>query len=144
MTKFLLLLLSVFITVQAISQDPVARFKGPRPQINLTTVPENAMEKGRIFIKFKRSTEAVLKAIPGKGADGFIRFNIVAVDALNVQYKISTSFRSFETVLSFKQNAEKHKQWGFDLWYQLEFPENTDVKKIVADRSEERRVGKRV
>ncbi|MFM9910429.1 MAG: hypothetical protein ACKVOW_13845, partial [Chitinophagaceae bacterium] len=96
MTKFLLLLLSVMITVQSISQDPVARFKGPRPQINLAAVPEAAIEKGRISIKFKRSVESVLRAVPGKGADGFIRFNISAVDALNIQYKVSVSARSFE------------------------------------------------
>lgn len=132
MTKFLLLLLSVSITVQAISQDPVARFKGPRPQIDLASVPDAAIIKGRISIKFKRSVEAVLRAVPAKGADGFIRFNIAAVDALNIQYKVSASARAFETVLSNVQNSAKHRDWGFDLWYQLEFPQDADIKKMVA------------
>lgn len=131
MTKFLLLLLALIITIQANSQDPVARLKGPRPQINLASVPDAAIEKGRISIKFKRNVESVLKAVPGKGADGTIRFNITAVDALNAQYKVSSSFRSFESVLAFQQNSVKHKEWGFDLWYQLEFPLDVDIKKMV-------------
>lgn len=132
MRKVLLLVTFIATTFSVLAQDPVKHLKGPRPTINLDVVPENAIEKGRISIKFKKEIESLLKAIPAKGSDGFIRFNIAQVDALNVKYKVSASSRSFEQILKDNLHEERHKLWGFNRWYQLEFPSDLNVKEIVA------------
>lgn len=132
MKKSLLLLLMLILISQVFSQDPVQRFKGARPVIDVDAIPASAMEKGRISIKFKRSVESLLKLNPSKGADGYMRFNVPALDALNVQFKVSNSPKVFAQITKNGAFEERHKQWGFDLWYQLEFPANTDIKKLVA------------
>ncbi len=132
MRKVLLLVTFIACSYASFSQDPVSVLKGSRPAINLDNVPEQAIEKGRIIIKFKKEIAAVLKAVPQKGADGFIRFNIAAVDALNVQFKVDKSFRSFESILSASTFDERHKLWGFDRWYELNVPATVDIKRMIA------------
>lgn len=132
MRKVLLLVTFIACSYASFSQDPISVYKGPRPAINLNNVPEQAIEKGRVIIKFKKELASLLKAVPQKGTDGFIRFNIAAVDALNVQFKVDKSFRSFESILSNTAQDNRHKAWGFDRWYELNVPANIDIKRMVA------------
>jgi len=146
MRKSLLLLIgSVFISFICFSQQDISKLKGPRPVIDLATIPENAYRKGIIDIKFDSSVEALLKLYPSTSADGFITFGIPAVDSLNKQYNVTqakllfgslltSSTNSDKTLLDagIKQFSDKHKQWGFQLWYQLVFPSTVNIKEIVA------------
>ncbi len=133
MRKILLSLLLLMMVVVGFGQEPAKLIKGPRPTINLDAVPASAMEKGRISIKFKGSVESLLKAAPSKGSDGFIRFNIPSIDALNIQFKVTESKQLFSTVLNDKQFDARHKEWGFHLWYTLEFDQSVDIKRIVKE-----------
>lgn len=132
MNKILVLAFSLLLACPLLAQDPVQHLKGARPAIRLETVPDDLIDKGRIFIKFKRQWSASLKPHPAQGPDGIIRFNLPAVDLLNARFRVNKAPRSFESILKNTSRTANHKAWGFDLWYELEFPQEINIKKIIA------------
>jgi subtilisin family serine protease len=143
MLKTLLLSSCLFISLIGFSQQDISKLKGPRPVINLAAVPENAYQKGVINIKFNPSVEALLKLNPATDSNGIIIFGIPAVDNLNKQYHVTHALLEFTSLLNptlearaaanqSPQFSEKHKQWGFNLWYQLTVPASVNIKEMVA------------
>jgi len=103
---------------------------GERPDIDLYKVPDSAIEEGRIHIK--------LGELHGKLAqnysfeDGQLRqFGIESLDALNQQFGVSRITPLFGDIKQNKKWGWRHVEWGFHLWFQLEFKSETDIRDMV-------------
>jgi len=124
--------LSLFplLTKAAHSDGSVVR--GERPPIDILSVPDEALETGIIRIKFSRSQESFLdQTAPYAGPSGFIHFGIPSIDQLNIQYGVTSVRKSFGAALENTKFADRHREWGFHLWYDLLIPQGVDVRTMV-------------
>ncbi len=110
--------------------------KGERPVIDLSEVNESAYDKGIIKIKLKPEYTKHLDNVKISFDDkGNLVFGIDEIDKLNKKFK-AQKFESVFGSSSLKNNfTDRHKLWGFHLWYRLEFDKNADIKKLVGEYS---------
>ena len=107
--------------------------KGPRPVIHLNQIPNSAFEQGKISVKFLPAFASQFTMPLDKDADGNILFHIPSIDLLNKKYQVSSTENIFAIPFSNKFTIQLHHSWGLDLWYELHFPDDVDVKQIIAD-----------
>jgi len=106
--------------------------RGERPPIDIQAVPDDAYEKGILKIKFNESFTSHLDNNPVYlSDDGAVVFNISSVDLLNEQYKPTGFKKLFECGAFSPEYTDRHRAWGFHLWYTLYFDEKTDIKEMV-------------
>ncbi|NOX45591.1 MAG: S8 family serine peptidase [Chlorobi bacterium] len=121
-----------FIATAALAQQNHIVKRGERPPINLQSVPGNAYERGVIKIKVNRSFTVQMDNNPVMmGNDGIVRFNITGIDKLNQQYGAKGFNKLFESKSFSPEFSERHRAWGFHLWYTLYFDKKSDVKELV-------------
>jgi subtilisin family serine protease len=111
---------------------------GERPPINLGKVPTNAYEPGKIFIKLKPSKNLVFDESQLVHAiNEHVKTGHPEVDALNKAYGVFTTkpilYDLYKIDGNAKLNKAKHKAWEFNLWFEVYFDSNKDVKKAVED-----------
>ena len=128
--------------------------KGERPLINIDKVPSTAFSSDKIHVKFLPQYRNNCKQVAGNPSGNSL-FNIPAVDSLNKLYQIKSVKTLFHEGLGYnniqsERNAKqllqsidlakalqgeallkKHQSWGFDLWFELDFPTDVDVKKVL-------------
>ena len=86
--------------------------------------PDDAYEKGILKIKFDESLTYQLDDNPVyMSDDGAVIFNIASVDQLNEQYKPTSFKKLFECGAFTGEFEDRHRAWGFHLWYTLYFDE---------------------
>ncbi|HQQ11836.1 MAG TPA: subtilase family N-terminal domain-containing protein, partial [Bacteroidales bacterium] len=129
----LFLLVAVLLTAETKPQNSYPVKRGFRPVIALDKVPESAFESGRVLIKFKAEAAGRIEAAPVmEKSEGNLFFGIDEVDKLNKQFRIKRATQHFYSPALKNTFSERHKAWGFHLWYELEFDATTtDVKTIV-------------
>ena len=133
MRSIYLLLMTVLLISPAIAQQTYRVQRGERPAVDLQSVPENAYYKGVIKIKLNESFTRSLDENPARiDADGIVRFGIGEVDRLNEQFGIQQFSKPFNSPAFSAQFTERHRAWGFHLWYKLEFNATLNVKEVVA------------
>jgi len=92
----------------------------------------DAYEKGILKIKFDESFTSLLDNNPVYLSDnGAVIFNISAVDQLNKQYNPTGFNKLFGKENPSSKFFDRHRAWGFHLWYTLYFDESIDIKEIV-------------
>lgn len=133
LTKTLLVVMSIMFGSygirQAQAQSPV---RGERPAIDIANVSDDAVEPGIIRIKFEKSAESLLDhKIPQLNSSGTVEFGIPEIDALNTQFGISSVKQTFAVALSNTQYTERHRLWGFHLWYDLIIPANVNFRTAI-------------
>lgn len=124
------LLLLLTLSSGATSQDAGVP-RGERPPIDLTAVPDDAWEPGVIRIQFAQRHTSWLDAHHPGTDDGRVAFGIAAVDALNDRYGVREASAIFDSPALDQRYAERHRKWGFHLWYNLVVPDTTDVIAMV-------------
>ncbi|OQX78327.1 MAG: hypothetical protein B6D61_05790 [Bacteroidetes bacterium 4484_249] len=106
--------------------------KGERPPIDLQSLPDDAFEKGILKIKIDESFTKQLDNYPVVVDEkGTVRFNINNIDELNQQYGAKNFNKLFESKAFSSKFSERHRAWGFHLWYTLYFDEKADIKELV-------------
>jgi subtilisin family serine protease len=106
--------------------------KGERPVININALPADAFEEGIIRIKFDRSLESYLDNVSiTSSPTGVIQFGLSGIDQLNQQFGVVEVRKTFAAALQNTKYTERHRQWGFHLWYDLIVPAGTDVRNMV-------------
>jgi subtilisin family serine protease len=134
MKRFLLVLLIALSSSWGFAQMQVIR--GERPVIDLESVPVDAYEVGKIQIKLIPSMD---KSIPdvliSAEKNGFIVTGIKSLDNLNQiygakQYK-PLLHNFYESSPKSSQYRERHKAWGFHLWFEIDVDSKSDVKEMV-------------
>jgi subtilisin family serine protease len=128
-----ILLLGATFLSQAHSSGELFRVeRGERPPISLQSVPADAYEAGVLLIKFKSDYTDHLEQNPVlQLTDGSIRFNLAAVDNLNDLFAAQSVNQEFLHDAFNHTFTERHKAWGFHLWYRLTFNAASDMKDIV-------------
>jgi hypothetical protein len=110
--------------------------RGERPPVDLRSVPLEAMESGVLLIKFSEKHEKHLEGDPiEKNRNGNITFGILNVDALCEQFSVKDANRLFSIIESKNGFTERHKAWGFHLWYKLAIDETADIIALVEEFS---------
>lgn len=129
--KYFYLLLSLIFCKFSWSQETNPLLvKGKRPFIDLSKVSDNAFEPNKISVKFKAAYRAQLSKGKINASKGIVQLDIPEMDRLNKAFKLKNASVLFLKSSNFKQQS-LHEQWGFDLWYDLVFPEKTDVRKLM-------------
>jgi len=133
-TLTLSFLLSLFVLLQVSAQqtgDKRVTF-GERPPIDLLSVPDDAFEPGMLKIKFKADYTAHLDDHPvALLENGEVLFNLAGVDELNREFGAKSAVQHYTSSAFSRSFSERHRAWGFHLWYMLEFDETADVKAMV-------------
>ncbi len=107
--------------------------RGERPPIDLQSVSSDAYEDGIVLLKFKPEYAEQLEQQPAtRLSNGLVRFNIEPVDRLNDLFRAQNVKQEFLSNAFNNTFTQKHKAWGFHLWYRLTFESGADIKTIVA------------
>lgn len=115
--------------------------RGERPPINISTVPDEAMEQGIVRIKFNKTLEQLLdNGAITMSPDGIARFGIPVIDQLNQQFGVYEIKKTFDAALQNTKYTDRHRQWGFHLWYDLIVPSGTDIRNMVMAYSDKNEI----
>ncbi|MFA5648092.1 MAG: GEVED domain-containing protein [Bacteroidales bacterium] len=136
MRKILFVLVLALATSFSFAQGNFKSEHGERPPINLNEVPTDAYEAGKIRVKFYPAVE---KSIPDvvytAKSNGFVVTGIKAVDNLNQEFGAVTFTPLLNGYYDKSENnsqyRERHKAWGFHLWFTVEVNSKADVKEMV-------------
>jgi subtilisin family serine protease len=116
--------------------------RGERPSVAWQSIPIESMEAGIIRIKFRPELTPILdQASISKTTKGIPRFGMQAIDALNQKYGVTAVRPTFAGALAVTSFNERHRRWGFHLWYDLFFPSGSNVREIVTAYSSLKEVG---
>lgn len=126
-----LLIIAILLPLQLVAQDKDV-IKGDRPPIELSTVPEEAYEKGLFRIKFEERFGRVLDVNEVAFNDkGIVSFGIQGVDSLNALYGIKSVNKTFQSPALKNNFSERHRKWGFHLWYDIIVEEGQEIIPMV-------------
>ena len=110
---------------------------GERPPIQYERVNQEHYHKGVLLVKFSPEMARHLKESPPVADEkGIVSFGIEPLDLLNQQYGVRQAELHFSSSAFRNGFTERHKAWGFHLWYRLEADEKTDIVDML--RSYER------
>ena len=119
-----ILLFILFITIfgNGNAQNIVVK-RGERPPIDVSKIPEEGYEHKKIRIKFKPQYARILesKQFEATNTGESVCFGISAIDKLNQAYSVTKANQLFWSEALGYTFTEKHKAWGFHLWFELEF-----------------------
>ncbi len=105
---------------------------------SIENLPEDSYRNGKIRIKFDRSMEKSLEKIDFSLSEkGYVKTGIKSIDKLNKKYKVFEYYSILDELYEISeashQYTERHKQWGFHLWYDLKLDTKADIKQVVKE-----------
>ena len=132
-TKISLLLCALLLAGSLTLQGQYREVRrGERPPIDLSAVPPGAYDPGVIRIKLHKDLERWMDQHPFSiSEEGVVRFGIPALDALHQAYQVEDASETFRSRALENRYAERHRLWGFHLWYDLHVSEDTDIIAMV-------------
>jgi subtilisin family serine protease len=110
--------------------------RGERPPINHEGLDEDVYESGKLVIKLQPHMAAKL---PDKqivtGKESFVITGIEGLDMLNKKYNAQAYKPMFSSLYNTNEktieNRERHRAWGFHLWFEIEVNEKTDILEAI-------------
>ena len=127
------IVLMSFLYTEIKAQSSYTVRRGERPPIDLQALPNDAYEKGILKIKIDESFTNQMDNNPViVNEKGIVSFNITSIDQLNQKYRPTGFDKLFGKESPSSKFYERHRAWGFHLWYTLYFDEKTDIKELVA------------
>jgi len=111
---------------------------GNSPALDLKNIPEEAYHPGIIRIQFNRDFENSLEKIDFEiTGNDYVKTGIPALDKLNKAFRVHEYKPMLKNLYRVSKasvrNREKHKEWGFHLWYDLKLDNTADVIKAAID-----------
>ena len=143
MKKYTLLFVAVFTFMAVYAQYLTSSYtngyktlQGERPVINIRDFPADAYQQGKIKIKIDRSYETRLADVKYYAdSKEFVRIGISELDNLNEQFQVKSYTPLFGMLYETNSKAtgfrERHRAWGFHLWFTIELDENTSIADAV-------------
>lgn len=130
--RLLLVLMAVLALSRVDAQQTYRVQRGERPSIDLAAVPDDAITRGILKMKVQETYTRQLDEMPVTlDARGTVTFGIESIDRLNRQFGVSGFEKTFGSPAFSSRFSERHRAWGFHLWYTLYFDEGLDVKQLV-------------
>ncbi len=115
--------------------------RGERPPIDFSQLKETDYHNGVLKIKFHAAYERHLEKNPVEvDKNGIVRFNLSHLDRLNEQYGVKSARLHFASPALKNGFTDRHKAWGFHLWYQLELDEKAHIPTIIDEFSRVREI----
>ena len=113
--------------------------RGERPIIDLSKVPVDAYEPGKIRIKLAPEMEDFIKddkiLISDKGAA--VSVGVANIDKMNTMYNVAKvkpkQYGYYQTSPVASMYRERHKAWGFHLWMEVDLDADADIISAVKD-----------
>lgn len=118
-------------TTEFVNGYRVAR--GQRPPVDLSRVKPQAIEPGKILIKIKENYSNQLRDEPIVAEkSAYVKTGIESLDALNRMYGAKSYTPLYEGLYnqwdkSHSPHRQRHKAWGFHLWFEIELESDTDI-----------------
>jgi len=109
-------------------RDEYRIIKGERNPINLKRVDKESYYQNRVRIKLSADYEKLVN--PEKVANHH-SFGIESLDLSIKQLNLKSIKPVFPPHALKSAYSERHKAWGFHLWYELEFAKDEDILSIV-------------
>ncbi len=132
--SFLLLTLFIALLLKpSVSFSGETRvIRGERPPIDLAEVPDDAWEAGIIRIQFSdQHTRWLDDHNITYNKEGIVQFGISAVDSLNMLFGADGFHAIFDSPALDSRYSDRHRQWGFHLWYDLRVPDTVHIIEMV-------------
>ena len=111
--------------------------RGERQPVDFKSLPEDAYEPAKLLIKLNpEMAERLAERGTIRAAEGsYVRTGNEALDALNSEFGV-TEFSSalydfYDASKTSLRHYERHKAWGFHLWYKLIIDSKADVMAAV-------------
>ena len=106
--------------------------RGERPPINYNNLDDDAWEKGVLLIKFVPEKTRHLEENPATlSREGIATFALEEVDRLATLYGVRDARQHFRSQAFNSSFTERHKAWGFHLWYKLQLDEGSSIIEAV-------------
>ena len=106
--------------------------RGERPPINYRELPAEALEEGVFLVKFTGRHTAHLDQDPlVVNHKGVVEFQLEEVDRLNNHFGVFEATPYFLSPALDNEFSERHRAWGFHLWYLLRVNTKTDIREAV-------------
>lgn len=111
---------------------------GNRPPVDLKSISKDSYHQGKIRVQFTPDLEKTLENAKLNADDNdHIKIGIKALDKLNEKYAVNeyepllkNLYKISPASLKYK---ERHKAWGFHLWYELQVSSKADITEVVKD-----------
>jgi hypothetical protein len=129
---YFLFVLFVFSITGLLQANATIPQRGERLFIDITKMPAESMEDGVIQVKFRQEFSDFL-GDTGYGYDdnGIVTFKIDALDSLNKRYEVRGVKPMFDSPALDNEFKQRHRDWGFHLWYELRFESQHDIIDVV-------------
>jgi len=143
MKKITMFFVAIFTFIAGYSQSFTISYvngykilQGERPEINVRDFPVDAYQQGKIKIKIDRAYEMQLPDVKYyAGSEDFVRTSISRLDNVNEQFQAKSYTPLFGMLYETNSKAsnfrERHRAWGFHLWFTIELNENTSIADAV-------------
>ncbi len=111
--------------------------RGPKPPIELDKVPEDAYEMGVLYIKLMPYMDKSFdRRYIYAGNKGYVETGIKSFDEINKAIEAQKYTKIFDALYDMLGSAsvkyrERHRAWGFHLWYKIEVCEKADIIQAV-------------
>ncbi len=114
---------------------------GERPPIDLNNVPQDAYYQDVVYVKFKLDAEDFLnERLIQASRNQSVQLGIEELDDLNLRFGISEYKSLIHELYTYRaqdpEKIERHKSWGFHLWYALSFDSEATVLDLVNELME--------
>lgn len=148
--KYFLLLVASFVVGTIVYAQPIIHInnKGERPSIDVAKLPLSAFKQGKLHLKFLPTYRHQCNNFI-KDENSNALFSVPSIDSLNKLFHVVGVSPLFHAINSNKlvtppkiANLQintlhetglraRHQQWGFDLWFEISFAEDVDVKEAL-------------
>jgi subtilisin family serine protease/predicted ester cyclase len=115
--------------------------RGERPPVDFAGLAPSAYEAGRIYVRFTPPAEKSLGASGlGRDKNGLMVTGLHGFDSLGQKYGMADGWAFLDALYAASpasvQYRERHREWGFHLWYEFMVPAKTDILSLVRELGE--------
>ncbi len=106
--------------------------------LDLENIPDNAYYPGIIKIRFERDFEKIIENTDFDVTENdIVKTGLASLDKINKTYNIHKYKPMLEDLYEISEASlkykERHRKWGFHLWYELKLDNNADIIAALID-----------
>lgn len=132
--KFIFFIAFSLLWGQILTANNYKVIRGERPPIDYSLVEDTGYYPGVIILKVSEEYSQHLDQQPVyTDKDGLVRFGFEQLDKLNEQFLVREATQHFASNAQKNGFTEKHRAWGFHLWYRLELDEKAHIPSVIEE-----------
>jgi subtilisin family serine protease len=108
--------------------------RGERPPIHYDALRSDAVDTGLLIIKFMDHLAGHLEDNPpALDRADHVTFHLAEIDRLNVRFGVRQMRQHFLSLALNNTFTERHRAWGFHLWYVLRVDDDTNILEMCRE-----------